>query len=210
MATSVSLELNCGYARCAIRELTTRNTDKIKRASEFQDLFKSCPNYGITESYFDTAGTNDSLFNRHCTKVIISWGKKWHPKESRVEYESNFAISKWKSLSTEDKQLHTISNCQQCQKVHLELQLKFPEKPHYLPDPLISLNQEELTRMGVKEGTRGVLKTLNESFKEVFEQPFTETAVKHGEARLQIKPTRSERNTCGRYIESAVTKRMRA
>ena len=64
--------------------------------------------------------------------------------------------------------------------------------------------------MGVKEGTRGVLKTLNESFKEVFEQPFTETAVKHGEARLQIKPTRSERNTCGRYIESAVTKRMRA
>ena len=47
--------------------------------------------------------------------------------------------------------------------------------------------------MGVKEGTRGVLKTLNESFKEVFEQPFTETVVKHGEARLQIKPTRSER-----------------
>ena len=42
--------------------------------------------------------------------------------------------------------------------------------------------------MGVKEGTRGVLKTLNESFKEVFEQPFTETTVKHGEAQLQIKP----------------------
>jgi hypothetical protein len=74
--------VNCGFARCAIRELTARDTDKVKRTSEFRELFKDCPNYGIEESYFDKSGTNDSLFNCHCTKII---DKKWHPKESRLD-----------------------------------------------------------------------------------------------------------------------------
>ena len=42
--------INSGFARCAIGELTMRNTDKVKQASEFHELFKDCPNYGIEES----------------------------------------------------------------------------------------------------------------------------------------------------------------
>ena len=192
--------INCGFARCAIRELTTRNTDKVKRAFEFHELFKDCPNYGIEESYFDKIGTNDSLFNRHCSKIIDSWQKKWHPKESRLDYERTFAISKWKELPDDEKQLHTLSCCHQCHKLHLDTQSKFPQKPIFQPTPIISLNDEELKRIGAKDGTKGVLKTLNQSFREAFNQPFTDTLLTHGESQLQRKPTQAEMKKRRRQI----------
>ena len=136
--------INCGFARCAIRELTMRNTNEVKRASEFHELFKDCPNYGIEESYFDNIGTNDSLFNRHCSKIIDSWQKKWHPKESRLDYERTFTVSKWKELPNDKKQRHTLSCYHQCHKLHLDTQFKFPQKPVFQPTPIISLNDEEI------------------------------------------------------------------
>ena len=130
---SVSLQFNCGYARCAIRELTPRSqkVDKQKRASDFQDLFKDCPHYGISQSYFKDNSGRPSLFNRHCDKIIRSWSKKWHPAEQRKKYESSFSISAWKTLSTVGQQKHTLACCQECCKKHEELQLGFPLKPNY-------------------------------------------------------------------------------
>ena len=118
--------------------------------------------------------------------------EKWHPKESRLDYKRTFAISKWKELPNDKKQLHTLSCCHQCHKLHLDTQFKFPQKLVFQPTPIISFNDEELKRIGAKDGTKGVLRTLNQSLREAFNQPFTDTLLRHGESQLQLKPTQVE------------------
>ena len=66
-AKHLSLDFNCGFARCAVRELTPKvqnaATDKQQRMTGFQELFKNCPDYGISPSYFDVSSNRGSLFD---------------------------------------------------------------------------------------------------------------------------------------------------
>ena len=69
----LSFDLYCGFARCAIRELTpkTRNasTNKNQQMTDFKKIFEGCPNNGISP-YFDASADQGSLFNHHCDKII--------------------------------------------------------------------------------------------------------------------------------------------
>ena len=55
------------------------------------------------------------------------------------------------------------------------------------------VNHAELLKLGTKLGIQGVLKEINKSFEEEFQQSFTETLVKHGGTNLQIKATPTQR-----------------
>ena len=105
LTISYSFKFNCGFARCAIHELTPKGrnsaTDKPRRMTEFHDLFKDCPNYGLSSTYFEnTSKCRESTFDRHCETIIQSWRKKWHPPEKRSLYETTFSIENWKALYT--------------------------------------------------------------------------------------------------------------
>ena len=116
----ITLEVNCGFSRTAIRELTNRNKgsrndiDAQTRALEFQKLLKDCPNYCENGSYFDSCGYNGSQFDRDCEKVLLHFHKKWHPKESRLDYEKQFSIENWKALPIHKKKGHTMAKCEAC------------------------------------------------------------------------------------------------
>ena len=57
--------------------------DKQQRMLDFRDLFKDCPNYGLSSTYFeDTSNGRESTFDRHCDKIIESWKRKWHPQHN--------------------------------------------------------------------------------------------------------------------------------
>ena len=92
----ITPEVNCGFSQTAIREITNRNKgsrndiDAQTRALEFQKLFKDCPNYCQNGSYFDSCGYNGSQFDHDYEKVLLHFHKKWHPKESRLDYEKQF------------------------------------------------------------------------------------------------------------------------
>ena len=95
----LTLEVNCGFACCAIRELTPktnghRQIDTQQRATEFQQLFSECSNYmhGIDENYFCDDGKNGSHFYRDCTKILQTFKKKWHPKEMRPKMGKPFQL----------------------------------------------------------------------------------------------------------------------
>ncbi len=100
MSMPISLQLNCGHARGAIRQLTTRqkNVDIHKRQTEFKTLFKRCKNFGLCESYFTSKSGRLSAFDRHCSTILLNWKKRWHPNESKQHYEQMFSIEKWKAL----------------------------------------------------------------------------------------------------------------
>ena len=191
-AKHFSLDFNCGFARCAIRELTpkVRNSaiDKQQRMTGFQELFKDCPDYGVPLSYFDASSNRGSLFNRHCDKVIEGWSKKWHPSENRLEYEKTFSIANWKALTALEKQKHTLACCQECCNEYQVLQQSFPLKPCYLEEPLVVINKQKLEKLGKKEATRTALSELNDSFSGKFQSTFVDSLVTHGGQRLQVTP----------------------
>ena len=57
------------------------------------------------------------VHSRDCTKILQAFNKKWHPKESRQQYEEVFSLANWKALSADKKSyigylsaLHATSN----------------------------------------------------------------------------------------------------
>lgn len=105
----ISLEINRGFARTAIRELTPKNeeVDKQQRASKFKELYDGCSGFGFGMGYVDE-GKNGSMFDRDCTKILQAFNKKWHPKGKRQQYEAAFSLANWKALSA-DKKGYTTS-----------------------------------------------------------------------------------------------------
>ena len=195
----VGLEVNCGFARTAIRELTNRNkgnskvTDTRKRASEFQTLFESNTKYCANELYFNDNGRNGSQFDRDCTKVLNHFHQRWNPKESRQEYEKQFSMVNWKALPVHKKQNHTMANCEACRDEFYHHQEHYPQGPYFKPEPVVSVDVQKLHRLGERKATRKVLAEMNASFSEAFNTSFTTSAVEHGKEPIQRKPTANER-----------------
>ena len=157
---------------------TNKEIDKEKRASEFKELFAQCPKYGFNELYFVSSGRNGSLFNRNCEKIGVYFSGRWNPKESRVEYEQVISSSNWKALTQHKKQGHTLAMCKPCRDDHFSLQTKFPQGPYFEPQPVLTINTDEMKQLGKCHATRKVFAELNSSFSEVFGQDFTDAVAK--------------------------------
>lgn len=104
----VTLVFNCGFARTEIQELTPKlrwknPSDITKRSTEFKDLFCQHEQFGVPQSYFDSSNTKAPQFEHDCDSILKIWSKKWHPSNSRQEYETTFVIQKWKDLSEEQQ-----------------------------------------------------------------------------------------------------------
>ena len=143
--TPVSLKVNCGYARTAIRELTPTKTglhgryvQSAKRSQEFRQLF-DIPTYALQSSIFESDSSHSSTFDKMCDTVLNMFSKKWHPSTARIEYTATFSTAKWKALSDESKSKHTLSNCEACYYEFQHLQETFPVKPVFVPPTLLSL-----------------------------------------------------------------------
>jgi len=104
----VVLEINCGYTRVAIRELTVAGNgtkggkwvpvDKTKRASKFQHLLESS-SYGVPSNYFEAQPkSRPSLFDRKCDEINKAFNKRWHPTKACQLYCEMFTIWNWKKL----------------------------------------------------------------------------------------------------------------
>lgn len=98
----VSLTVNCGFARVAIRELTPCSRKCLKlddRTSKLQ--YTKDTNFlslMITLSA-NVEKKHQSQFNRDCEKILKGFATKWHLHNARKEYEQHFSISKWNALS---------------------------------------------------------------------------------------------------------------
>ena len=89
-------------------------------------------------------------FSTDCSKVLQSFKKKWHPKETRCDYEKAFSTANWKALPLDKKQLHTLANCKACHKQYPHLQLAYPQGPYY-EESILSVNTDGLQLLGEKK-----------------------------------------------------------
>ena len=193
----VSLTVNCGFARVAIRELTPCNRKSLKlddRTSKFQSLYKGYK-FAIPDDYFicKCGKKHQSQFNRDCEKILKGFATKWHPHNARKEYEQHFSISKWNALSAADKSSHTLSNCTACFTQFYDQQKQFPLKPIFQPSPVLTFDQDMVQQMPEKQLVQATLDQLDQVFQEGYQHSFTEAAIKHGKRQLERKRSKNEK-----------------
>ena len=193
------LQINCGYARTAIRELTPKckhqltPTTNQHRKCEFQKLF-SCFSHPYNETTQHSNGI--SPFDTHCAKVLTAFSKKWNPPQARLDYEKQFSIENWKALTTEKQQEHSLSNCIACSRNHMELQKTFPAGPVYNSPSYIALSLPSITegsKRSEKQEVRAVLGELNAQWESRYDHKITSVLPTMApECNLARKQTRVE------------------
>ena len=188
-----TLDFNCGFARTEVRELTPRGRWKdeshtTKRTTEFKELFHDCEHFGLQATYFESK-PNLSDFDRDCTNILKLWSNRWNPSGNKKEYEETFSTTRWKNLPMEEKQLHTLRNCRGCYTKFGEAQWLFPQGPHHVHDPIVSVDTKQLQILGKKQATCEALREINAAFSETYSTTFTDSMVKHGQQGVQKRPT---------------------
>ena len=200
---AVALQINCGYARMAIHELSSvqrgssrQRLDKIKRCEAFHELFP-LPSYHLTDDMFKSNKSRPTRFDNLCESILQHFAKKWHPVSARLEYTETFSIAKWKGLSTEMKEMHSLCNCNACYRTFPSLQRAYPGKPMY--EPKITVNVLPLTKE--RDATRQVLAELNPIWESRYSHSFTQAiprmAVNNG---LVCKISKKKKNVNVREI----------
>ena len=79
-------------------------------------------------------------------------------------------------MSIEDKQKHSLSNCNECAKKHLDLQHLFPGLPYYEPESEPTLVS---TSVNKSELTQKVFGDIVNTIESTFECSFSDTVVKY-------------------------------
>ena len=159
---TVSLIVNCGYARTTIYENSKRGSDSAtpltinreQRMRTFRSQFSSCMNFGIPDGYFDPKGKEGlRQFDRDCDKVVKAFKFKWPTGFDilKEEYLTKFSNAKWSELPNAEKNRHMLGNCAKCHESHYAYQRAFPLKPLYQPSPVVQIHGGALQQQGVKK-----------------------------------------------------------
>ena len=196
----VSLKVNCGYARTAIRELTPtkkglhgRHVQNAKCSEDFRKLF-DIPTYQLDLSLFECNSLHSSKFDRICDTILNTFSKKWHPPSARIEYQATFSTAKWNTLLDEDKSKHTLSSCKACYHEHQRLQEVFPGKPVFIL-PIVTLpKQHSASRKAEKQLAKKLLTEIDMQWEDQYEHSFTDTLPQNvPDTNLTKKKTKGER-----------------
>lgn len=173
----IVLQINCGYARVAVFELSKGQHRSSSLAEQFQKLFSS-NGFLKTPHYWDP--NNKSGFLKHQSVIRDCFCKSWRQSERRNDYISSFSVSKWVDLSADKQMQHTMSNCLACANDQLELQIAFPMLPCYFPPAVVDISIPMDTTE--QEVTRTVLRELNQSYQSNYQHSFLDSALKVGKA----------------------------
>lgn len=127
--TSVYLQFNCGYARCAVKELTAqlaagnkgkaaREVNRDLRDETLQTLFSN-PLFGTPEGLFRKREPKaTSLFDDRCEVMPNAFSMKWKSSCKRHDYLMTFATERWRKLTAKERARHTLENCIACAIQH--------------------------------------------------------------------------------------------
>ena len=180
----IATQINCGYARVALYELSetikikSRSMiDRKKLAEEFQKVFHSSPGYQNLPPEYWLNDNSLPAFNRHTNFILDCFSKKWSPYESRKEYISSFSLDNWSKLSLHQKSQHSLANCEGCLHSHFALQKAFPALPFFAgSSPIVDIHIP--ANVSEREVTRRALTDLNNSFQSSYQHSFVHSAIK--------------------------------
>ena len=122
------------------------------------------------------------------------------PPAARLQYKRQFATLKWKSLSSDQRQKHSLSQCEACFVQFLQYQNLFPLKPLFEPESLLHIDTCDIEWLKEKEFVKLALQELDKICSENFNKSFKDGLLKHAKAGIQKRPTPTERKREKRAI----------
>jgi len=148
----VGLEVNCGFTRTAIREPTeTRVTARPLTPGKEHLSFKLCssPTQSIAKMN-RTSTTMDAMDHSLITtarKSLTTSTKGGIPKNLDKSMKSSFQSSTGRLCQCTKKQNHTMANCEACRDEFYRHQEHYPQGPYFKPEPVVSVDMQELHRL---------------------------------------------------------------
>ena len=194
---------NCGFARMAVKhsvydENSKVVLDKKYRRDNYLKVFEG--------SYQEAFCVNQSTFSKRSVLLLGNFSK-WRG-EDKTKYMEHFSPAAWKSLSSNQKAMHTVDNCKACQIYHLPFQSLFPVKSNSLKgsDPIRESVREtqkqrkntksaKPTETSRKEAAKSIYFKTNKVYREVFGVDLAQALVKVPELQLQHKKSKPEQKS---------------
>ena len=117
----MSIAINCGYARVAIRDfaqrhkstcgkLPTAGTAGSQVIDDYNQHFRHYPNLQVPHSVV-----------KRIPQLLTSFNKKCHPAEKRKHYLQAFSRSSWVSVDEKEKNNHSVRGCHMCKTKYQSL-----------------------------------------------------------------------------------------
>ena len=121
----MSQTINCNYARTAVRAFTCKQRKWKNHLSDgamqtvlhnYNEAFKQSPKLQATPE----------MACRRFRDIANIFNRKWNPANSRQKYLQTFSTHSWLKLADQEKQQHTLSNCEACSQIYPVLNKAFP------------------------------------------------------------------------------------
>ena len=116
------------------------------------------PSFKVPGDLFVPNSKSQTQSKVKCLNILDVFSQNWNGATHKEQYIQAFTLSNWKSLSSEQQLLHTLSYCTACYTESGPLQQSFPLKPVYVPESTITIT---ITRGPEKFTARKVLKVVN-------------------------------------------------
>ena len=209
-----SLQVNCGFARVGIRELSKIQQGSKRSGLDFNHIeaqFRmhfDIPSFQVPENLFLPDSRKQTPFKRRCIIINDVFSKSWSSTSHKTQYMEAFSLPKWETLPSEQKSQHTLSNCVGCYIHYGDMQNQFPLKPTYNPDSSV-----EVTGGSEIMAARRVLRDANREWEKEYGHTLTDVLPKLcPEANLTTKKSKQEQKqesrTRMRKLTTHVNKQM--
>ena len=162
----VGLEVNCGFTRTAICEPTeTRVTARSLTPGKEHLSFKLCSSPTQMNRTSTTVDAMDHSLIATARKSLTTSTKGGIPKNLDRSMNNSFQWSTGRLYQC-TKNNHTMANCEACRDEFYHHQEHYPQGPYFKPEPVVSVDVQELHRLEKRKATRKVVAEMNASFSE--------------------------------------------
>ena len=204
--------LTCGFGKVTVFTLFANPTNLKKqdkkipckfksreykyRFEKFNDAFAGCENFQLQYQHFTT---NFTKIKEH----IQLLGKNDSSMKSQIL--DVFSTEKWHNLSKEEKDMHSLYNCQACsiKEQYRYFLSKFPTQNRSGKRKAAAAGLDNAKNIVLLDTTKKIVNDLNKAYTKVFGKTFTEA-----QQIIMERPSIDKENISAREIEIQAMKKM--
>ena len=120
----MSDSINCNFARCAVRHYMNQRMKETKFPKGVMP--EIVRDYNHTFADIQPLQVTYKVATHRFEAIRRLFNLKWHPQEEKSEFISAFNLEAWRALSKEDKEAHTLKECNACAERFTDLNNSFP------------------------------------------------------------------------------------
>lgn len=180
--------ISCNYARTALSQKANLQTGPIRNWLNYASIIKVVEDYNNHFCDQPSMSLALSVAYKRLHQLLANFNKKWYPE---CQKDAFLSVNAWNSLSLDEKNKHTLSDCSICRTKHYLLTTAFPDKVKLnLPDQ-IKFSKTDLA--SEPNFDKKALKELNAISELSFNKPIEAVLQETPKSRLVVKPSSQQK-----------------